>query len=258
MCDLDPRRPYRMHHIIWQIADEHKFYEVMSAYAKNIVVGFCRMGGEVVGVIANNPAHLAGALDINASDKAARFIRLLNAFNIPVLTLVDVPGYWPGVQQEHGGIIRHGAKILHAYAEATVPKITVILRKAYGGAYIAMSSKHMRGDFNFALPCTPEIAVAAWAPANAIEILYSPRPRGPARPMRRRPRLRAKLYGRIRGEVRLALPDGLDGLARRGDRARPAPLQGRARAALPEGQAPARLPREPGEHPAVNLIDSAR
>jgi propionyl-CoA carboxylase beta chain len=170
MCDLDPRRPYRIHHIVWQIADEHKFYEVMSAYAKNIVVGFCRMGGEVVGIIANNPAHLAGALDINASDKAARFIRLLNAFNIPVLTLVDVPGYWPGVQQEHGGIIRHGAKILHAYAEATVPKITVILRKAYGGAYIAMSSKHMRGDFNFALPCA-EIAVMG--PAGAIEILYS-------------------------------------------------------------------------------------
>jgi propionyl-CoA carboxylase beta chain len=170
MCDLDPRRPYRIHHIVWQIADEHKFFEVQAVYAKNIVTGFCRMGGEVVGVIANNPAHLAGALDINASDKAARFIRFLNAFNIPILTLVDVPGYWPGVQQEHGGIIRHGAKILHAYAEATVPKITVILRKAYGGAYIAMSSKHMSGDFNFALPCA-EIAVMG--PAGAVEILYS-------------------------------------------------------------------------------------
>jgi propionyl-CoA carboxylase beta chain len=170
MCDLDPRRPYRIHHIIWQIADEHKFFEVQAAYAKNIVTGFCRMGGEVVGVVANNPGHLAGALDINASDKAARFIRFLNAFNIPILTLVDVPGYWPGVQQEHGGIIRHGAKILHAYAEATVPKITVILRKAYGGAYIAMSSKYMRGDFNFALPCA-EIAVMG--PAGAVEILYS-------------------------------------------------------------------------------------
>jgi propionyl-CoA carboxylase beta chain len=170
MCDLDPRRPYRIHHIVWQIADEHKFFEVQALYAKNIVTGFCRMGGEVVGVVANNPAHLAGALDINASDKAARFIRFLNAFNIPILTLVDVPGYWPGVQQEHGGIIRHGAKILFAYAEATVPKITVILRKAYGGAYIAMSSKHMSGDFNFALPCA-EIAVMG--PAGAVEILYS-------------------------------------------------------------------------------------
>jgi propionyl-CoA carboxylase beta chain len=170
MCDLDPRKSYRMHHVIWQIADEHKFFEVHAQYAKNVVVGFVRMGGEVVGVVANNPAHSAGALDINASDKAARFIRFLNAFNIPILTLVDVPGYWPGVQQEHGGIIRHGAKILHAYCEATVPKISVILRKAYGGAYIAMSSKHMRGDFNFALPCA-EIAVMG--PSGATEILYS-------------------------------------------------------------------------------------
>ncbi|MEK7389956.1 MAG: acyl-CoA carboxylase subunit beta [Elusimicrobiota bacterium] len=170
MSDLDPRKSYRVHHVVWQIADEHKFYEVSAAYAKNMVTGFCRMGGEVVGVVANNPAHLAGALDINASDKAARFIRMLNSFNIPILTLVDVPGYWPGVQQEHNGIIRHGAKILFAYAEATVPKVTVILRKAYGGAYIAMSSKHMRGDFNFALP-SAEIAVMG--PAGAIEILYS-------------------------------------------------------------------------------------
>jgi acetyl-CoA carboxylase carboxyltransferase component len=170
MCDLDPRKPYRVQHIIWQIVDEHKFFEVQAGYAKNIVTGFCRMGGEVVGVVANNPGHFAGALDINASDKAARFIRFLNAFNIPILTLVDVPGYWPGVQQEHGGIIRHGAKILHAYSEATVPKITVVLRKAYGGAYIAMNSKHMGSDFNFAFPCA-EIAVMG--PAGAVEILYS-------------------------------------------------------------------------------------
>jgi propionyl-CoA carboxylase beta chain len=170
MCDLDPRKSYRIHHIIWQIADEHKFFEVHAQFAKSIVVGFMRMGGETVGVVANNPAHMAGAINIDASDKAARFIRFLNAFNIPIVTLVDVPGYWPGVQQEHGGIIRHGAKILHAYCEATVPKISVILRKAYGGAYIAMSSKHMRGDFNFALPCA-EIAVMG--PAGAIEILYS-------------------------------------------------------------------------------------
>jgi methylmalonyl-CoA decarboxylase subunit alpha len=170
MCDLDPRKPYRVQHIVWQIVDEHKFFEVQSAYAKNIVTGFCRMGGEVVGVVANNPGHFAGALDINASDKAARFIRFLNAFNIPILTLVDVPGYWPGVQQEHGGIIRHGAKILHAYCEASVPKITVVLRKAYGGAYIAMNSKRMGSDFNFSFPCA-EIAVMG--PAGAVEILYS-------------------------------------------------------------------------------------
>ena len=170
MCDLDPRKSYRMHHIIWQISDEHKFFEVHAGYAKNMITGFMRLGGEVAGVVANNPAHLAGALNIDASDKAARFIRFLNSFNIPIVTLVDVPGYWPGVQQEHGGIIRHGAKILHAYCEATVPKISVILRKAYGGAYIAMSSKHLRSDFNFALPCA-EIAVMG--PQGAIEILFS-------------------------------------------------------------------------------------
>ncbi|MBI5242110.1 MAG: acyl-CoA carboxylase subunit beta [Elusimicrobia bacterium] len=170
LCEVDPRKPYRVHHIIWQIADEHKFFEIHANFAKSIVVGFIRLGGDVAGVVANNPAHKAGALDIDSSDKAARFIRFLNAFNIPILTLVDVPGYWPGVDQEHGGIIRHGAKLLHAYSEATVPKVTVILRKAYGGAYIAMSSKHMRGDFNFALPCA-EIAVMG--PKGAVEILYS-------------------------------------------------------------------------------------
>lgn len=170
LCSLDPKKPYRIHHVLWQIADEHKFFEVQAPYARNIVTGFLRMGGDVVGVVANNPAHFAGALDINASDKAARFIRFLNAFNIPILTLVDVPGYWPGLDQEHGGIIRHGAKILHAYSEATVPKIAVILRKAYGGAYIAMSSKFLKNDFNFAFPSS-EIAVMG--PQGAIEILFS-------------------------------------------------------------------------------------
>ncbi len=189
MCELDPRKSYRIHHIVWQIADEHKFFEVHAGFAKNIVVGFMRMGGETVGVVANNPAHMAGALNIDASDKAARFIRFLNAFNIPIVTLVDVPGYWPGVAQEHAGIIRHGAKILHAYCEATVPKISVILRKAYGGAYIAMSSKHMRGDFNFALPCA-EIAVMG--PAGAIEILFS-RELAAAKTEDEKTRLRAKL-----------------------------------------------------------------
>ncbi len=170
LCGMDPRRPYRIHHIIWWLADDHKFLEVHHDYAKNIVVGFIRMGGLVIGVVANNPAHMAGALDINASDKAARFIRFLNNFNIPILTLVDVPGYWPGTNQEHGGIIRHGAKLLYAYSEATVPKVTLVLRKAYGGAYIAMSSKYLRGDLNFSLP-SAEIAVMG--PRGAIEILYS-------------------------------------------------------------------------------------
>ena len=170
LCEVDPRRPYRVHHVVWWLADDHKFLEAHHNYAKNIVVGFIRMGGQVVGVVANNPAHMAGALDINASDKAARFVRFLNNFNIPILSLVDVPGYWPGVAQEHGGIIRHGAKLLYAYCEATVPKVTLVLRKAYGGAYIAMSSKYMRGDLNFSLPVA-EIAVMG--PRGAIEILYS-------------------------------------------------------------------------------------
>lgn len=170
LCEMDPRKPYRVHHIVWWLADDHKFMEVHHDYAKNIVIGFIRLGGRVVGVIANNPSHMAGALDINASDKAARFIRFLNCFNIPILTLIDVPGYWPGVAQEHGGIIRHGAKLLYAYSEATVPKVSLVLRKAYGGAYIAMSSKYLRGDFNFSLP-SAEIAVMG--PRGAIEILYS-------------------------------------------------------------------------------------
>jgi len=170
LCGMDPRKSYRVHHIIWWLSDDHAFLEVHHDFAKNIVVGFMRLGGQVVGVIANNPAHMAGALDINASDKAARFIRFLNNYNIPILTLVDVPGYWPGVAQEHGGIIRHGAKLLYAYSEATVPKVTLVLRKAYGGAYIAMSSKFLRGDLNFSLP-SAEIAVMG--PRGAVEILFS-------------------------------------------------------------------------------------
>ncbi|MBI4656105.1 MAG: acyl-CoA carboxylase subunit beta [Elusimicrobia bacterium] len=170
LCEVDPRKSYRINHIIWWLADDHKFLEIHHNFAKNIVIGFIRLGGRVVGVVANNPAHMAGALDINASDKASRFVRFLNNFNIPILTLVDVPGYWPGVAQEHGGIIRHGAKLLYAYSEADVPKVTLVLRKAYGGAYIAMSSKFLRGDINFALP-SAEIAVMG--PRGAIEILYS-------------------------------------------------------------------------------------
>jgi methylmalonyl-CoA decarboxylase subunit alpha len=170
LCGVHPRKPYRVHHIIWWLSDDHKFLEVHHHFAKNIVVGFMKLGGMTIGVIANNPSHMAGALDIDASDKAARFIRFANKFNIPILTLVDVPGYWPGVKQEHAGIIRHGAKLLYAYSEATVPKVTLVLRKAYGGAYIAMSSKYLKGDINFSLP-NAEIAVMG--PRGAIEILYS-------------------------------------------------------------------------------------
>ena len=138
--------------VILGVVDERDFYEMMPLYAKNIITGFARMAGRTVGVVANNPKHAAGCLDINASVKGARFIRFCDSFNIPILTFEDVPGFLPGTAQEYGGIIRHGAKLLYAYAEATVPKITVITRKAYGGAYDVMSSKHLRGDTNYAWP----------------------------------------------------------------------------------------------------------
>ncbi len=152
------RKPYDMHAVIQGVVDTDSFFEVQPLYARNIIVGFARLDGHVVGVVANQPAHLAGTLDIDSSVKAARFVRFCDSFNVPLVTFVDVPGFLPGTQQEYGGIIRHGAKLLYAYCEATVPKLTVITRKAYGGAYDVMSSKHIRSDFNFAWP-TAEIAV---------------------------------------------------------------------------------------------------
>jgi propionyl-CoA carboxylase beta chain len=165
----NPNKPYDMHEVIRRIVDDATFYEVQSGFAANIICGFAHLGGFSVGIVANQPAVLAGVLDINASTKAARFIRFCDAFNIPIVTLEDVPGFLPGVAQEHNGIIRHGAKLLYAYCEATVPKLTVITRKAYGGAYDVMSSKHIRGDFNVAWP-TAEIAVMG--PKGAVEILF--------------------------------------------------------------------------------------
>ncbi len=165
-----PTKSYDVRDVIRCVVDEDSFFEVHERYAKNIVVGFARFGGYSVGIVANQPQIFAGALDINASDKAARFIRFLDAFNIPIVTFVDTPGFLPGVQQEHGGIIRHGAKLLFAYSEATVPKITMILRKAYGGAYIAMGSQHLRADQVFALP-TAEIAVMG--PEGAANIIFA-------------------------------------------------------------------------------------
>ena len=162
-------QPYDMHDLIRSVADDGAFLEVHEHYAKNIVVGFARLGGRPVGIVANQPAHLAGTLDINASVKAARFVRFCDCFNIPLVTFEDVPGFLPGTVQEYGGIIRHGAKLLYAYAEATVPKVTVITRKAYGGAYCVMSSKHIRTDFNYAWP-TAEIAVMG--AEGAVNILY--------------------------------------------------------------------------------------
>ncbi|MEE8378199.1 MAG: acyl-CoA carboxylase subunit beta [Candidatus Aminicenantaceae bacterium] len=165
----DPNQPYDIREIIKTVLDDNYFFEVHEHFAKNIVIGFGRLGGKSVGIVANQPDYLAGVLDIDSSDKAARFVRFCDAFNIPLITLEDVPGFLPGVSQEHGGIIRHGAKLLYAFAEATVPKITLITRKAYGGAYCVMASKHIRADINYAYP-TAEIAVMG--PEGAVKIVY--------------------------------------------------------------------------------------
>ena len=165
----DHNKPYDMKELILKVADEGEFFELQVSYAKNIITGFIRIEGSTVGVVANQPMVLAGCLDIDASRKAARFIRFCDAFNIPVLTMVDVPGFMPGTSQEYGGIIKHGAKLLYAYAECTVPKVTLITRKAYGGAYDVMASKHLRGDVNLAWP-TAEIAVMG--PKGAVEIIF--------------------------------------------------------------------------------------
>ena len=169
LIPADPNVPYDVKELIESVVDDHYFFEVMPHFAKNVVIGFARLGGRPVGIVANNPAFLAGVLDIDASDKAARFIRFCDCFNIPLITLEDVPGFLPGCTQEHGGIIRHGAKIVYAYVEATIPKITLILRKAYGGAYIVMSSKQTGSDVNLAYP-TAEIAVMG--AEGAVNILF--------------------------------------------------------------------------------------
>eukprot|EP00565_Helicotheca_tamesis_P001046 CAMPEP_0185738904 /NCGR_PEP_ID=MMETSP1171-20130828/34126_1 /TAXON_ID=374046 /ORGANISM="Helicotheca tamensis, Strain CCMP826" /LENGTH=447 /DNA_ID=CAMNT_0028410289 /DNA_START=429 /DNA_END=1772 /DNA_ORIENTATION=- len=165
----DPNTPYDMKDVIRQIVDNQDFFEILPNYASNIVTAFARMEGQTVGIVANNPLTLAGCLDIGSSTKGARFVRFCNAFNIPIVTLVDVPGFLPGVGQEHNGIIRHGAKLLFAYAEATVPKVTVITRKAYGGAYDVMSSKHLRGDCNYAWSGAE---VAVMGAKGAVEIIF--------------------------------------------------------------------------------------
>ena len=165
----NPNQPYDMKELIVKVADEGDFYEIQKDFAGNIVTGFIRLEGRTVGIVANQPMVLAGCLDIDSSRKAARFVRFCDAFEIPILTFVDVPGFLPGTGQEYGGVIKHGAKLLFAYGEATVPKVTVITRKAYGGAYDVMASKHLRGDFNYAWP-TAEIAVMG--AKGAVEILY--------------------------------------------------------------------------------------
>ncbi|HZP58081.1 MAG TPA: acyl-CoA carboxylase subunit beta [Dehalococcoidia bacterium] len=182
----DASKPYDVREVIHRIVDAGDFMEVHAQYAQNIVVGFARMAGRTVGIVANQPLYLAGVLDIDSSRKGARFVRFCDAFNIPILTLVDVPGYLPGVAQEYGGIIVHGAKLVYAYAEATVPKVTVIMRKAFGGAYDAMGSKHLRADVNFSWP-QGEIAVVG--PEPAVNILYRQRLQEAADPVAERAKL---------------------------------------------------------------------
>ena len=169
MIPEDSNIPYDIKQLIEEVVDENYFFEVMTQFAQNVVIGFARMAGQPVGIVANQPAYLAGVLDIDASDKAARFILFCDAFQIPLVTFEDLPGYLPGVDQEHAGVIRHGAKILYAFSEATVPKLTVILRKAYGGGYSAMCSNHLKADFVFAWP-TAEIAVMG--PEGAANIIF--------------------------------------------------------------------------------------
>jgi propionyl-CoA carboxylase beta chain len=169
LIPAEPAKPYDMKHLIRTVVDDRRFLEVHEHFAPNLVVGFARLGGRSVGIVANQPAVLAGCLDIDASVKGARFVRFCDAFNIPLVTFEDVPGFLPGTAQEWGGIIRHGAKLLYAFAEATVPKLTVITRKAYGGAYCVMASKHIRTDVNYAYP-SAEIAVMG--PEGAVNVLY--------------------------------------------------------------------------------------
>ena len=185
----NPNKPYNIKELIIKVSDDGDFFELQREYAKNIVIGFARMDGSTVGIVANQPLVLAGCLDIKSSIKAARFVRYCDAFNIPVVTFVDVPGFMPGTAQEYGGIIKHGAKLLYAYAECTVPKITVITRKAYGGAYDVMASKHLRGDVNFAWP-SAEIAVMG--PKGAVEIIFREQKNDPAKLAAREAEYKAK------------------------------------------------------------------
>jgi len=185
----NPNKPYDIKEVIQRVVDDGIFYEIHSEFAQNIVVGFARLGGHSVGIVGNQPAVLAGVLDIKASEKAARFIRFCDSFNIPLVTFVDVPGYMPGTDQEHNGIILSGAKLLYAYCEATVPKLTVTTRKAYGGAYCVMSSKHIRGDLNLAWP-TAEFAVMG--PEAAVEIIFRRELRNSPDPAARKAELAAE------------------------------------------------------------------
>jgi propionyl-CoA carboxylase beta chain len=197
----DPKKPYDIIDIVRSVADEGHFFEVHKYFARNIVIGFARLNGMVVGIVANQPNFLAGCLDIDASIKGARFVRFLDAFNIPIVTFEDVPGYLPGTAQEFGGIIRNGAKLIYAYSEATVPKITVITRKAYGGAYCVMSSKHLRGDINYAYP-TAEIAVMG--ADGAVPIIFKKEIEGADDPKKKRDELATEYMEKFSNPYRAA------------------------------------------------------
>jgi propionyl-CoA carboxylase beta chain len=238
----EANKPYDMHDVIKRIVDGADFLEIQPAWAANILVGFARLGGRSVGIVAHQPAVLAGALDIDASDKAARFVRTCDAFNVPLVTFVDVPGFLPGVNQEHHGIIRHGAKLLYAYAEATVPKLTVITRKAYGGAYDVMSSKHIRGDVNLAWPTA---SIAVMGPEGAVNIIFRDEIAAAADGDVERARLRADY------EERFANPYIAAGRGYVDDVIEPADTRPRLISALAmlDGKRQANLPRKHGNIP---------
>ena len=234
--------------MIAAVVDDGEFLEIQPLFAENIVIGFARLGGYSVGIVGNQPKALAGVLDIDSSEKAARFVRTCDAFNIPLVTFVDVPGFLPGTEQEWGGIIRHGAKLLYAYCEATVPKLTVITRKAYGGAYDVMSSKHVRADFNFAWP-TAEVAVMG--PEGAVNIIFrnelarGGRPRGAPRRADRR----------LQGALREPVHRRRARLRRRGDRAAAHAAGADRRAADGDHEARAAAAAQARQHPALAALD---
>lgn len=201
LVPTNPNRPYDIKEVITAVVDRDSFFEMQPDWAGNVVIGFCRLGGRSVGIVANQPAFLAGVLDVNASIKAARFVRFCDAFNIPLWVIEDVPGFLPGTAQEYGGIIKHGAKLLYAFAEATVPKITLITRKAYGGAYCVMNSKHLRADFNFAWP-TAEIAVMG--ADGAVNIIHRREIGEASDPVAEKARLVASYKERFANPIRAA------------------------------------------------------
>ena len=243
----DPNKPYDIKQLIAGVVDDGRFLEVHADYARNIVVGFARFANQSVGIVANQPAWLAGVLDIDASLKGARFVRFCDAFNIPLVVFEDVPGFLPGTQQEFGGIIKHGAKLLYAFAEATVPKITVITRKAYGGAYCVMASKHLRTDVNLAYP-TAEIAVMG--PEGAVNVLYR---RELEEAGERAAERRAGEGRRVPRQVLEPLRRGRARLRRRHHRAAPHPARDCAGAAAAQEQALDHAGQEARQHPAVAM-----